>query len=156
MLPLTKVTLGSIFFTNKEILKQAKRLIRNLLGYCCETSILKIAITPDEIPSLIYQLAVENVIQKFYPLDTEGTFICISRNVPIIIASIDGFLQIYLEECLTFDFDYGFLGRDDVSNLNSRFKRWKESGDITAPILRTNDISSLQSSTIFTRTNLCY
>jgi hypothetical protein len=96
---------------------------------------------PDDITILIKQLATDNIIQKFYPLDTHGYFICVSHNIPIIIGSANGFIDIHVEHILTFDYDLGFIGRDDITTLNKAFLAWKRHGDITVPIINKNDLT---------------
>jgi hypothetical protein len=104
----------------------------------------KINITASDLFTLIKQLSVDNVIQKFAPLDIIGTYICVSRGVPIIIASVDDYLDVYIEHKMTFDYDYGFIGRDSISKLNSHFKKWVEKGDIKAPIIKYNNLTGLE------------
>lgn len=147
-LPFTKVTVGTIFFANREILKYTKLLIRTVLyekhislEYYNASKSTKVHITTNDVLLLIKQLAASNIVQKFYALDGPGMFICISRNIPIVIASVNGVLEINIERNLIFDHDLGFTGRNDIVKLNKLFVKWVEKGDIREQIIKPNDIT---------------
>ncbi len=63
-----------------------------------------------EVLPLVLQLAVDNIIQKYAPLDGIERFVCVAGNVPLFIGSENGKFTITPLNKLIFDVDDGFKG----------------------------------------------
>lgn len=145
VLPTTIVTPGRSYFTDKEVLQEAKSLISTEVD--CASSDLacftnkKVLLDTKLLPSLIKQLATDGIIQKYFPFDDEKAFICVSDGVPLIVGTSKGKLAVGILNFLLFDFDDGFNGADKIDKLIEHFKVWKAAGDITLPVVAPNDLT---------------
>lgn len=145
VLPITFVTPGKSYFTDKAIVQEAKSLISTEVE--CASSDLafatnkKVLLDTKHLPSLIKQLATEGIIQKYFPFDDEKAFICVSEGVPLIVGSPNGKLSVGILNFLLFDFDDGFTGDEKIDKLIEHFKAWKEADDITLPVVAPNDLT---------------
>lgn len=95
----------------------------------------------DKLFPAICQLTREGVISKFVSLDSPDQFICVSQDVPLLVASIQGKLVVDIINNVFFDVDDGFIGDLPMKNLNGKFKEWKARGDFAAPVLQQNVIT---------------
>lgn len=96
---------------------------------------ITIKLTSCEIPLIIYQLARDKVISKFADLGNNKFIVTIAGyQIAMIIQSVNNKLYVtaYSNARHTFDVDdgYSFI----LSSLNVGWNKWKEIGDISAPI----------------------
>lgn len=95
-----------------------------------------------ELGPIIHQLALDKRITKFALLTNNKYIVYIEPNpVVALVKIIDGrlYVNIYAETIQsTFDVDDGYFG--PLSCMNPSWRKWKEVGDITAPIQPPNYI----------------
>lgn len=144
VLPETIKCPGKIFYSDSSVVDTAKKII-NIETKISRTEVLIThngdlpKVDLENMDMLIFQLANDGVIDKFYPLDIRGSYICISNRIPLRISNIEGLLYVHVENFLIFDFDDGFIG-EDVENLNNLFRNWKsvDSRVYSTPFLPPN------------------
>lgn len=103
------------------------------------TTTNKVTLAPFELKPIIMQLARDRKINKFIELTQERFLIYIAPFIAgAIIKVIDNILTItiYARIDSTFDVDDGYTGI--LTELNPIWIKWKEAGNITAPIHSPN------------------
>lgn len=102
----------------------------------------RIKLDKGELSSVMYQLACQDEITKFAKLSDEQFLLYIKPcPITVLVKVVNGefLINIYTGAVKqTFDIDDGYSGL--LSSLNEGWNKWKEVGDITAPILEPNYI----------------
>lgn len=148
VLPKTILAPDKVFFTDPVVLEYAKNRIADKIsieftnvGQCDDT---KIKFDIKSVLNLVKQLANNDIIQKYFPFDHDGYFICAAQNVPIIIGVVPEYKPefLYIDSCpLPFDIQNGFIGCTACSKLTNYYSVWRKKGDITAEIFPPNDLN---------------
>lgn len=152
ILPETIRCPGKTFYSDAAVVEAATKCIHNetysaCTDICLISKQIPIKVDIENMDMLMYQLANNGVITKFFPLDKKGSFVFVSNNIPLEFYNIDGVLYIHTVNFFIFDFDDGFNGCNtkNAKNLNNLFRDWKKvcEKDYSAPFLLPNDLNKL-------------
>jgi hypothetical protein len=141
VLPVTIVKATKDFCTDQELCKILEDQIRGrIISVTTDTRVIykPQPVNTAQIALLVKQLVYKGIIQKFIQLESEGRYLCVSKSIPLLIESVNGFLNCSVVNRWSFDIDEGFFGENIPENLQRHFCEWKKHNDMNIPIFEPN------------------
>ena len=156
VMPKTIKNPNKTFFDDKCLIDKIKHKIDREI-YCSEYDMCIIeqneeplTSSPNNFPLIINQLANEEIIDNYMSLGDEK-YLCSKGYITLILRLENLNIDVSDTRYYTFDYDDGFIYNDPFSGEcrviegknQDIFLKWKEVGDITLPILPSNDLTIL-------------
>ena len=147
LLPETIVRPGITYFNDIVVLNDLKLRFRNWLTMD-KSRVIRCGnydrfMFHHNLSDVIKQLAMENIIEKFYHADYGDRYLIVVSGVIFDIWTCDGFFM--SSNCyVTFNLNSGFsLDGSEARKMNEKFREWKSHGDLRRPIFEPNILGTL-------------